>query len=433
MGKKSDDIIKRDRKIFLTTTREDYNIVVDSGSGDHVFDIEGNRFVDFSGFIATYNLGVNGNAEIRNAVKKQVDKLMHAAFTDFYSELPVLFGETLLKMFPGGFGRMFLSNSGTEANEAAIKFSRMFTRRQYILSFYNSFHGRSIGSLGMTSSKVVQRAHFGPFSSIIHAPYPYPYRCPFNHEQHKCGEDYIEYIKEYILKREFAGDEIAAIVMEPVQGEGGYVVPPKEFVTGIRKLATQNGILLVDDEVQAGYMRTGKFLALDNFGVKADIYTMAKALGGGLPLGATIVRHSLGDIPYGSHASTFGGNLASVAAAYASIKHVINNRKQLESGIKSKSSLFFKRLREMQEKYDMMGDVRGLGLMIGVELVRNRKTKEPAIEERERITKAAFKNGLLLLPCGESTIRIAPPLTISEYSINKGLDMLEAAIRSSSR
>jgi 4-aminobutyrate aminotransferase len=429
---RANDIIKRDKKIFLSTTRESYNLVVDHGEGDRVFDVNNKELIDFSGFIATYNLGVNGNAEIRDAVKKQLDKMMHAAFTDYYSELPVTFGESLIKMFPKGFGKMFLSNSGTEANEAAIKFSRIFTKRQYILAFYGGFHGRSIGSLSATAARVVQRSHFGPFTSVVHAPYPYPYRCPFDHSQNECGKDSIEYIKEYILKKEVAGDEIAGIILEPVQGEGGYVVPPTSFVQGLRKLADDNGILLISDEVQAGYMRTGKFLALENFGVTADIYTMAKALGGGLPLGATIVKSELGDIPYGSHASTFGGNLASVAAANASIKYVMKNKSKLESEVKTKSKMIFKRLNEMKEMYEIIGDVRGLGLMIGIELVKSKKTKEHAIKEREEITQSAFKKGLLLLPCGESTIRFAPPLTIRESSIEKGLDIFEQAIKEQS-
>lgn len=429
MKDKAEDIIKRDREIFLSTTREPYDFVVDHGEGDFVFDINGKKLIDFSGFIATYNLGVNGNAEIRNAIKKQVDKLMHAAFTDFYSELPVLFGESLLKMFPEGFGRLFLSNSGTEANESAIKLSRLFKKRHYILSFYNSFHGRTLGSLGMTSSRVVQRAHFGPFSGMVHAPYPDPYRCLFNHDQHDCGEDHLEYIREYILKKEVAPDEIAAIVFEPIQCEGGCIVPPKEFIKGLRKMADEHGILLVADEVQTGYMRTGKFLALDNFGVTADIYTMAKALGGGLPLAATIVKRSLGDIPSGAQGGTFGGNHVSVAAAYASLKYVMKNRRKLESEVKVKSKLIFNRLNEMKEDYEIIGDVRGLGLMIGIEFVKSKKTKEHAVKEREKIMKSALKKGLLVLPCGESTVRLAPPITIRESSIEKGLDIFEEAIK----
>ncbi len=432
MPKKEDrakEIIKRDSRIFLSTTRGPCDFVADHGDGDYVYDVNGKKLVDFSSFISVYNFGVNGNNQIRTAVKSQIGKLMHAAFTDYYAELPVIFGESLIKMFPDGFGKMFLSNSGTEANEAAIKFSKIFTKRQYILAFYNSFHGRTMGSLGMTSSKVVQRAHFGPFTGVVHAPYPYPYRCLFDHSQNECGEDYINYIEEYIFKKEVAPEEIAAIVFEPVQGEGGYIVPPKSFVTGLRKLATENGILLVADEVQTGYMRTGKFLALDNFGVKADIYTMAKALGGGLPIGATITKSSLGDIPSGSHSNTFGGNLASIAAANASLKYLVKNKAKLESDVKKKSAIIFKRLREMQENYEIIGDVRGIGLMIGLEFVKNKKTKEPAEQKREEIVKSAFEKGLLLLTCGESTIRIIPPLTIAESAIEKGLSILEESIK----
>jgi 4-aminobutyrate aminotransferase len=425
------DIIKRDKKVFLTTTRGPNEFVPDYGDGDYVYDISGKKFIDFSSFISVYNLGVNGNTQIRNAVKSQADRLMHAAFTDYYAELPVTFGESFIKMFPKGFGKMFLSNSGTEANEAAVKFAKIFTKRQYVLAFYNSFHGRTMGSLGMTASKIVQREHFGPFSGVVHAPYPYPYRCPFDHTGKECGEEYIDFIKDYIFKKDVSPDEIAAIVLEPIQGEGGYIVPPKSFIKKIRKIASENGIVFVADEVQSGYFRTGKFLALENFGVEADIYTMAKALGGGLPIGATIARSSLGDIPAGSHSNTFGGNLVSIAAAKASLDYVIKNRKSLEDGVKKKSSIAFKRLHEIQDDYELIGDVRGIGLMIGIELVKSRKTKEPAIKEMEAILKSAFKMGLVMLPCGESSLRIIPPITIKESSLESGLDILEKAIKES--
>ena len=264
---------------------------------------------------------------------------------------------------------------------------------------------------------------------MVHAPYPYPYRCPFDHSERECGEDYIDYIKDYIFKKDVSPDEIAAIVLEPVQGEGGYIVPPKNFIKGIRKIASENGIVLVADEIQSGYFRTGKFLAMENFGVEADIYTMAKALGGGLPIGATITRSSLGDIPAGSHANTFGGNLVSIAAANASLNYAIKNRKQLEAGVKRKSEIVFKRLHEMQNNYEIIGDVRGIGLMIGIELVKSRKTKEHAIKERAAIVKSAFDKGLVLLTCGESSMRIIPPLTINESSLQSGLDILESAIK----
>jgi 4-aminobutyrate aminotransferase len=428
-GKRIASIMKRDREVFLTTTRVPYEFVVDHGDGDFAYDINGRKLIDFSSFISVYNLGVNGNSEIRQAIKKQSDKLSHSAFTDYYSELPVSFAESLLGMFPKGFGKMFLSNSGTEANEAAMKFARIFTKRQYIISFYNSFHGRTMGSLGLTASRSVHRAHFGPFNSIIHAPYPYPYRCLFNRGEHDCGEDYLGFIEDYILKKEVDPQEVAAIFFEPIQGEGGYIVPTKSFMKGLRKLADEHGILLVTDEIQAGYMRTGKFLALENFGIEADIYTMAKALGGGLPIGATIARKSLGDLPSGAHANTFGGNHIAVAAASASLNYVKAHKRELEIGVKRKSEMIFKRLREMQDDHEIIGDVRGIGLMIGVELVKSRKTKEHAIKEREEIVKKAFKNGLVLLTCGESTIRIIPPLTMSESSIEKGVCILEDSLK----
>ena len=428
LTEKIKSVIARDKKVIMTTTRGDIPFVASHGDGENVYDVSGNKFIDFSSFIAVYNLGINGNKQSRAAIKSQVDKLMHSAFTDFYAEEPVSFAENLLTMFPKSFGKVFYSNSGTEANEAAIKFSRMFTKRQYLLGFYNSFHGRTYGSMSLTSSKNVQREHYGPFNSTIHVPYAYCYRCPFGKEYPSCGMECVDYIRDYPLKREMSGKEVAAIFLEPVQGEGGYVVPPKEFVKGIRKIATENGMILVSDEVQSGYMRTGKFLALDNFGVEADIYTMAKAVGGGLPIGVTITRSSLGDMPSGSHSNTFGGNLASIAAADALLHYVKSNMRSIESQVKTKGKIVMDRLDEMKERYEIIGDVRGIGFMIGVEFVKDKNTKEPAPKERDRIISECFNNGLILLPAGESTIRIIPPITISMKSLNDGLDIIEAAI-----
>jgi 4-aminobutyrate aminotransferase len=426
---KIDKVVKRDGKVILTTTREPYTLMVERGDGDYIFDIAGNRFIDFTSFIAVYNFGVNANKLVRNAVKKQVDTLMHSAFTDFYAELPVKFAENLVTMFPGGFGKVFFSNSGTEANEAALKFAKIFTKRQYVLSFYNSFHGRTMGSLSMTSSRIVQREHYGPFNSSVHAPYAYCYRCPFGQEYPSCGMACVDYIKKYPLSKDVAPKEVAAIFIEPIQGEGGYIVPPNEFVKEIRKIADDNGIVLVSDEVQAGYMRTGKFLSLSNFGVDADIYTMAKAIGAGLPMGATVTRNSLGDMPEGSHSNTFGGNLVSIAAAEAQLNYVKKNMRHIESESKEKARITMKRLDDMKERYEIIGDVRGIGLMIGIEFVKDKKTKEPAEKYRDNILVECYNNGLVLLPAGESTIRIVPPLTISISNLNKGLDILEEAVK----
>ena len=422
-------ILARDSKVIMTTTRSDPPFVASHGEGDFVYDVSGNKFIDFSSFIGVYNIGVNSTKQVRTAAKKQIDVLMHAAFTDYYAELPVTFAENLLTMFPDGFGKVFYSNSGTEANEAAIKYSKLFTKRQYSLAFYNSFHGRTSGSLSLTSSKLAQREHFGPFNSVVHVPYAYCYRCPFGKEYPSCGMACVDYIKKYPLAKEVSGKEIAAIFVEPIQGEGGYIVPPKEFLQGIREIADDNGFILVSDEVQAGYMRTGKFLALDNFGVEADIYTMAKSIGGGLPIGVTITRNSLGDVPEGAHSNTYGGNLVAVAAANELLKYVKKNREQLEAQTKRKGKYIMERLNVMKEKYEIIGDVRGIGLMIGIEFVKDKKSKTPAPKERDNVVMAAFNEGLLMLPCGESSLRVIPPVTMAQKNIDDGLDVLEGAIK----
>ncbi len=429
IGKRIKDVIARDRKVMLTLTRETYPFVPDHGDGDFVYDIEGNKFIDFSSFISVYNLGVNANVEIRDAVKKQADKLMHGAFADYYGELPVAFAEKLLGMAPKGFnGRVFFSNSGTEAVEAAIKLSRLLTKRRYLMAFYGGFHGRTMGSLSLTASKLVQREHFGPFGPVVHAPYAYCYRCPLGLEYPSCGIACADFIRKYPLSKEVSKNELAAIFVEPIQGEGGYVVPPKEFMRELRSIADESGAVLVSDEVQAGYMRTGKFFAIENFGVEADMYTLAKSIAGGVPMGATLVRGSLGDMPAGSHSTTFGGNLLAAAAANASIDYVKKNMKSLQSGIERKGAYVMKRLNKMKDSYEIIGDVRGIGLMIGVEFVKDRKTKEPATKARDEIADACFYEGLVVLPSGMSTMRIIPPLTVDDKNLEKGMDIFENVV-----
>ncbi|EET89599.1 MAG: aminotransferase class III-fold pyridoxal phosphate-dependent enzyme [Candidatus Micrarchaeales archaeon] len=430
ISKRTQNVIANDKKLFLTTTKEDFPFVADHGDGDFVYDLDGNKFIDFSSFISVYNLGVNANARIREAAKAQIDKLIHPAFTDYYAELPTIFARKLISMLPRGYGKLFLSNSGTEANEAALKFSNVMTGKQYTMAFYNAFHGRTKGALGLTASKSIQRSHFGPFPNSIHVPFPYCYRCPFNEKYPGCGFACIDYIKKYPLSKEVDPKEIAAFFIEPIQGEGGYVVPPLDYFKELKKVLDEYGILMVADEVQSGYMRTGKFLALENFGVTADMYTMAKSIAGGFPMGVTAVSKELGDIPAGAHANTFGGNLVSVAAANASIDYVIKNKAVLHKLVVEKGKAIMKRLREMQEKYEIIGDVRGIGLMIGIEIVKDRKTKEPGIKERSRILEESFNNGLIMLPAGASSIRIIPPLTVSKGAMEKGLNILEASFKS---
>ncbi len=434
IDKKIKNVVARDKKTIMTIAREPYPLVVAKGSGDYVWDVSGNRFIDFTSFIGVYTLGVNANAEIRKAIKAQVDKMMHPAFLDFYSELPVKFAEDILEMMPNGFGKVFFSNSGAEAIEDAIKVSREATKKSYAIAFYNAFHGRTMGALGLTAAKISQRERFGPFPNVVHAPFPDPYRPPFGHaDPDESAMACIEHIEKKILKEEYSKKEVASIFIEPVQGEGGYIIPPKLFVKELRRVANENNILLVSDEIQAGYMRTGKFLAMDNFGVTADIYTMAKALGGGLPLAVTIAKSSLPDMPPGAHGGTYGGNHVAVAAGIASLSYVKRNKRNLERMVKEKNRIIMKRLNQLKDRYEIVGDVRGLGLMTAAEFVKSKKTKEPAVKERAKILQECFSNGLMLLGCGVSTIRLIPPITMSKDSIEKGLDVFEDAIRKVNR
>jgi 4-aminobutyrate aminotransferase len=425
-------VMKRDSDVMLATTREHYDFVATRGEGDYAYDISGNRFIDFTSFISVYNFGVNANKAVRDAIKSQVDTLMHPAFTDYYSELPVTFAEKLISMFPKGFGRVFYSNSGTEAVEASIKFAKVFTKKQYVIAFYNAFHGRTQGSLGLTASNNLHRKHFGPFNSVIHSLYPYPYRFPYG-DAEECGKFCISHLKDTILRKEVSPEEVAAIIVEPIEGEGGYVVPPKSFMQELREVASDNGILLIADEVQTGYMRTGKFLALDHFGVEADIYNMAKALGGGLPFGATVTRKSLGNSYGGAHANTFGGNLLAVAAANASLDYVKKNMRSIEDQVKKKGATVRKRLEEMKESYEIVGDVRGIGLMMAMELVKDKRTKEYGEKAREAVLLGCFNRGLLMLPASRSTVRVIPPITISEANLERGLDILEDSVKEANR
>jgi 4-aminobutyrate aminotransferase len=286
--------------------------------------------------------------------------------------------------------------------------------------------------LSLTASKTAHRAHFGPFVNVSHAPFPNPYRCS-TEDPEECSKESLDFIEKNILGREVPPEEVAAIFFEPIQGEGGYVVPPRNFFKGLRELADKYDILLVSDEIQAGYMRTGKFLALSNFGVDADIYTLAKTIGGGFPLAATVARRSLGDTPYGSHAGTFGGNLVAVAAANASLDYLKRNMRSLQSQVRNKGRKIMKRLNEMKERYEMVGDVRGIGLMVGMELVKTKESKEYAVKERDQVIMDCFNQGLILLPAGKSTIRVIPPITISIANLEKGLDIIEEAVKANSK
>ncbi len=425
-GKKSLAVIRRDRKVISPSLTREFDFVWHAAKGCYVWDVDGKRYLDFSAGVAVANIG-HTNAEVVTAVQKQLKKGIHSAFSDFYAELPVRFVENLLKFVPSHLNKAFLSNSGTESIEAALKLARWHTKKRWLIAFKPSFHGRTMGSLSLTNARPVHKERFGPFLDAKHAIYPYCYRCPFGkqheHSSSECVNNYLS-VLETTMK---AAGNVAAIFLEPIAGEPGYIVPPKEFVKGVREIADKYGALLCDDEVQSGCYRTGKFLAIENFAVKADIVSLSKAIGGGIPLGATLASSKIMKWPPGAHANTLGGNLLACAAGIATLNYM--KKKNVGENAHRIGKLIMRRLEEMKEQYEIIGDVRGIGLMIGVEIVKDKRSKRIAREERQQILCKAVEKGLLLLPAGESAIRFAPPLIITKEQALHGLDIFEDAVR----
>ena len=420
-GAKSRAIIERDKKAISQSVTREFDFVFKSAKGCHIWDEDGRKYLDFSAAVAVANAGHN-NPEVLKAIRSQLKYGTHAAFTDFYSRLPLEYAEYLLSLMPyPSLNNAFLSNSGTEAIECAYKAARWHTNKKWVIAFKNAFHGRTMGSLSMTNSKPVQRERFDPFLPVRHTEFPYFYRT--GEEPEACSRRCLSQLEETML---LCGNDLAAVFLEPIQGEGGYIVPPKSFLKGVRKLCDEHNVLLAVDEIQSGCFRTGKFLASENFEAKPDIVAMAKGIGGGLPLGATVASKQVFDWPPGSHASTFGGNLASCAAGLAALKYMRNNR--LGENAKRVGEYMLKRLREIQAKNPIIGDVRGLGLMIGVEF--SKSPAEPAAKERDAVICNSVSRGLVLLPAGQSVIRFCPPLTITKAQAEFGLRIFEDAVKS---
>src|SRR6478672_5121758 len=423
-GPKAKAIIDRDRKFVSPSYTRDYPLVMARGEGAVVEDVDGNVFLDCAAGIAVNSTGVSHPAVVK-AIADQAAKFIHMSGTDFYYEPQVRLAEELSKIVPiAGSVRSFFGNSGTEATEAALKLSRYHTKRPGIVAFLGSFHGRSLGSLALTSSKSVQRRGFGPLmSGVYHAPYPDTYR--FNGSADACAEASLSFIRDQILIHLTSPDEVAAIVVEPIQGEGGYIVPPKAFLQGLRELTRQHGILLVLDEVQSGMGRTGKMFAAEHFDVKGDVVNIAKGIASGLPLGITCARADVMSWPPGAHASTFGGNPVSCAAALVTIKLL---REQFVQNAATVGEHLMNGLRALQDKHPIIGDVRGRGLMIGVELVRDRKTKERAADERNALVQAMFRRGVLILGAGRNSVRFAPPLVLTKALADAALRMFDESL-----
>jgi 4-aminobutyrate aminotransferase len=428
-GPKAAAIVARDAARVSTSYTRDYPFVMARGEGAIVEDVDGNRFLDCAAGIAVTASG-HAHPAVVAAVVEQAGKFLHMSGTDFYYEPQVALAEQMAELVPVARKthdvRSFFSNSGTEANEAAIKLARYKTGRVNLIAFLGSFHGRTLGSLALTSSKYVQRRGFGPMMpGVYHAPYANCYRCPVGLRPESCQAECLNYLEDQIFVHLVSPDEVAAVVVEPIQGEGGYVVPAPQFHQRLRELTSKHGILLVADEVQSGMGRTGRMFACEHFGIEADIVTVAKGIASGLPLGVTSARADVMTWPPGAHASTFGGNPVSCAAALATIRLL---RDSLMKNAEVVGRHLMDRLRGLQDKHPIIGDVRGRGLMIGVELVRDRITKERATAERDAIVQAMFRRGVLLLGAGRNALRFAPPLVLTTQQADTVVEIFDEVL-----
>ena len=425
-------VVSGDSELIMQSFTRWYPLVVRRGFGPVIEDVDGNLYIDFNSGIGVMNVG-HSHPRVVEAIKRQAELFTHYSLTDFYYELAVKHSSMLTSIVPiGGSKRVFYTNSGTESIEGSIKVARGYFKgqRPYIMAFIGAFHGRTYGSMALTASKPIQRMWFSPMMpNVIHVPYPYPYRCPFgkNLEPKECGEAVLGYIEDWVFGRLVDPGEVAAVFIEPILGEGGYVVPPVNFMVGLRKLTREHGILLVVDEVQTGFGRTGRWFAVEHFGIEPDLMALAKAIAAGLPLGAIVGRGELMSLPRGSHANTFGGNPVALAAGIEVIN--IIRDEDLLSNAQRVGEYILKRFSEEAEKSRIIGDVRGLGLMIGVELVKDKESRRPAVKELGEVLIRSFKRGVAVIGAGFSTIRIAPPLNIPIEMAEKAVDIIIRSIR----
>jgi 4-aminobutyrate aminotransferase len=425
-GPKAQAILAGDEKYISPSYTRSYPLVAARGRGVVVEDVDGNEFLDFSSGIAVVSTG-HCHPEVVAAIQKQAGELIHMSGTDFYYENLITLAQRLEKIAPmSGPVRVYYGNSGAEAVEAAIKLARYHTRRQGIIAFYGAFHGRTMGALSLTASKVQQRRRFFPLvPGVTHVPFPYTYRRPEGMTELDFALDCARFIEDKVFKTIMPPEECAAIFIEPIQGEGGYVPAPAEFMAELRRICDLHGILLVADEVQCGAGRTGKWWAIEHSGVEPDMVTIAKGIASGMPLGITLTRASIMDWVPGSHASTFGGNPVCIEAALATMNVI--EREGLRNA-ESVGKHIMNRLHPWVQKHSIVGDVRGIGLMIGVEIVKDKKTKAQASEERDRIVQLAFERGILLLGAGPNSIRIAPPLIVTREQADIAMDVLEECV-----
>jgi 4-aminobutyrate aminotransferase len=425
-GPRAKAIIERDKAVVSPSYTRGYPLVIARGEGATVEDVDGNVFLDCAAGIAVNSTG-HSHPEVVQAIVDQAQKFLHMSGTDFYYEPQVRLAEEMAAITPiAGGVRTFFGNSGTEAVEACLKLSRYTTGRSNIIAFLGGFHGRTMGSLSLTSSKAIQRRGFGPLMpGVYHAPYADCYRCPLGLKSTNCAAECLDFIDHQILVHLVSPDEVAAVIVEPIQGEGGYVVAPDQFLQRLRELTRLHGMLFLADEVQSGMGRSGKMFAIEYSGVEPDMMAVAKGIASGLPLGVAVARSGLMAWPPGAHASTFGGNPVSCAASLATIKLL---KEKLVANAADVGAHMMSGLRSLMDKHPLIGDVRGRGLMVGVELVRDRNTKERATDERDAVVTASFYRGLLILGAGKNAVRFSPPLVLTREQADTAIRIFDEAL-----
>jgi len=426
-GPKARAILERDAQVLSPSYARDYGFVMDYGKGAEVWDVDGNRYIDFAAGIAVNSTG-HSHPEIVKAIQEQAEKFIHIS-SDYYHELMVRVAERIDEIAPMQEAvTVFLANSGTESVEAAIKLARYATDRRQFVGFLGAFHGRSMGSLSFTASKARQQERFFPtMPGVWHVPYPDPYRpvfpIPAGGDE---GDAVVNYIEQELFSEALPPDEVAAILVEPIQGEGGYIVPPPNFFPRLRDLCTKYGILLIADEVQSGVGRTGKWWAMQHWNVEPDIVCIAKGIASGVPMGAMAARKSVGaKWKPGAHGNTYGGNPIACVSALKTLELI---EKDYMKNAAEMGAYVLDAVAEMQARHPSIGHTRGIGLMIGIEFVKDRRTKQPAKEMRDRIVHRCFERGLLTLGCGRSTVRFMPALMIQKELVEEGLQIFESVV-----
>ncbi|MCA9943296.1 MAG: acetyl ornithine aminotransferase family protein [Anaerolineales bacterium] len=420
-------LIKRDINVLSPSYAREYALVVDKAEGSEVWDVDGRRYIDFMAGIAVLNVG-HRHPRVVEAVQEQIDKFWHICLADFYYPQAVELAEKLQQIAPlNGRSRVYFGNSGTEAVEAAIKLAMYKTGRTRFIGFFGAFHGRTLGSLSFTASKSVQRANYLPGVKVYHLPYPNAYRpILVQSEGESYGDTVIDYLEDLVFRTTLAPEDVAAVLVEPIQGEGGYVVPAPGFFSRLRQLCDRHGILLIVDEIQSGVGRTGKWWAVEHEEIQPDIVCFAKGVGSGMPIGGILAPEEIMDWKPGSHGSTYGGNPVAAVSALATLQVI--EEENLLSRADETGRFIRDALVEMQGRHPSLGDVRGRGLMIGLEFVKDRDTKERAVELRDHVIQHAFEHGLLVIPCGTNSIRMTPSLNVPHNLVEEGLHIFEAAL-----